>query len=80
MIALRREQGKQIDRAKSVIVTEFPSHWTRYTKMDFSLSEEERKEIEDSMDKEGTVYNYATVAQDIISLVLDSNRFSSTSL
>jgi hypothetical protein len=46
LIALRREQGKQIDKAKSVIVTEFPSHWTRYTKMDFSLSEEERKEIE----------------------------------
>jgi hypothetical protein len=37
----RKEQGNEIDKAKGLIVKQFPKHWTRYTKKGKKFSDED---------------------------------------
>jgi hypothetical protein len=37
----RKEQGNEIDKAKGLIVKQFPKHWTRYTKKGKKVSDED---------------------------------------
>jgi hypothetical protein len=37
----RKEQGNEIDKAKGLIVKQFPKHWTRYTKKGKKISDED---------------------------------------
>lgn len=46
LMYLRREQGFCVDGAKGILVPPFPEHFIRYEKQNYSLSEEEQKQIE----------------------------------